>query len=51
MSEQVDIVEVKIEPSESDELFSVYKNTNMVDMHSRNDKSTSESKNYTSILF
>ena len=51
MSEQVDMVEVKTELNKSDELFSVCKNTNMLDSHSRNDKSTSESKNYTSILF
>ena len=46
MSEQVDMVEVKTEPNESDELFSVCKNTNMVDNHSRQDKVTSESKNH-----
>ena len=52
MSEQVDMVEVKTEPNRSDELFSVCKNTNMVDNHSTNDKTKFESKNHTfSILY
>ena len=51
MSEQVDMVEVKTEPNESDELFSVCKNTNMVYNHSRLDEVTSESKTYSSIYF
>ena len=51
MPEQVDMVEVKIEPNEPDELFSVCKNTNMVDNHSKNDETTSESKNDSSICF
>ena len=42
MSKQVDMVEVK--PNGSNDLFSVCKNTNMVDNHQRNDKTTSESK-------
>ena len=44
MSEQVDMVEVKTEPNEFDDLNSVCKNTNMVDSHSRQDKVTIESK-------
>ena len=51
MSEQVGMVEVEIEPFESDELFSVCKNTNMVDNHSMNEKTACESKNHTSNLF
>ena len=43
MSEQVDMVEVKTEPNESDELFSKY--TNMVENHSTNDGTTSKSDN------
>ena len=43
MTEHVDIVEVKTEPNETDELFSVCKNNNMVDNNSRNDETTSES--------
>ena len=50
MSEQVDMVEVETEPNESYEMFSVFKNTNMVDNHSRQDEVTSESKIYPSIL-
>ena len=46
MSEKVDIVEVKTEPNESDELFSVCKITNRVDNYSKNDKTTSESINH-----
>ena len=46
MSEQVDMVEVKNEPNESEELFSICKNTNMVTNHSRQDEVTSESKNH-----
>ena len=46
MSEQVDIVEVKIE---SDEIFSNCKNTNMFDNHLSNDNITLESKNHTLI--
>ena len=44
MSEQIDMVEVKTETNESDELNSVCKNTNMVNSHSRQDKVTTESK-------
>ena len=43
MSEQVDMDEVKTEPNESDELFSVSKNINTVGNHSRCDKTTFES--------
>ena len=43
MSEQVAIVKVKNEPNESDELLSVCENTNILDYHSSNDKTTSES--------
>ena len=46
MSEQVDMVEVKIEPNESVELFSDGENTDMVDNSSRQDGS----KIYPSIL-
>ena len=42
MSKQVDVVEVKTEPNESDDLFTV---TNMVDNHSGQDKIVSKSKN------
>ena len=45
MSEQVDMVEVKTEPNESDELFSACKNTNVVAKHSNQDEVTLESKN------
>ena len=51
MSEQVDMVEVNSEPNESDEMFSVCKNTNMVDNYSRNDKTAYESMKYISIIF
>ena len=51
MSEQVDMVEVKTKPNESDELLSVCKTTNMVANHRSNDKTRSESKNYISCLF
>ena len=51
MSEQVNMVEVKTEPNESDELFSLCKNTNMDANHSRNDEVASESKIYSSIIF
>ena len=51
MSEQVYMVEVETEPNESDELFSVCKNTNMVANYSSNDRTTSESKNHTLIKF
>ena len=51
MSEQVDMLEVKTITNESEELFSVCKNTNMVDNHSRIDRNTSESKNYSSFIF
>ena len=44
MSEQVDMVEVKTEHYESDDLNSVCKNTNIVNSHSRQDKVTTESK-------
>ena len=47
----VDLVEVKNEPNESEELFSICKNTNIVTNHSRQDEVTSESKIYSSILF
>ena len=48
MSEQV---EVKTETNESDESFSVCKNTNMVANHPSNDGTTSESKNHNSIHY
>ena len=51
MSEQVEIVEVETEPDESDELFSLCKNINMVDNHSSDGKTTSESKNQNLIQF
>ena len=51
MIEQVDMIEVKTEPNESDELFSICKNTNMVANYSSNDRTTSESKNHTLIKF
>ena len=44
MSEQVNMVEVETEPNESDELHFDCNNTNIVDNHSRNDKSTSNSE-------
>ena len=50
MTDQVDMVEVKTEPNEPDELISVCKNTNMFD-NSRYDETTSESKNDSSIRF
>ena len=46
MIEQVDMVEVETERNESDELFSVCKNTSMVTNHSKQDEVTSESKNH-----
>ena len=46
MSEQVDVVEVKTEPNESDELVSICKITNVVANHSRNHKTTAERKIY-----
>ena len=49
MSEQVDMVEVKTEPNESDELFDVCTYTNMFENLSRNEHTTSESKNISSI--
>ena len=51
MSKQVDMVEVKTEPNESDDLFFVCNNTNMATNHSRQDEVTSESKNQTLIKF
>ena len=51
MSEQVDMAQVETGPNESEELFSVCKNTTMVDNHSRIDRNTSESKNYSSFVF
>ena len=51
MSEQVDMVQVKTETNESDELVSVCKNTNMVVNHSIQDEVTYESKIYISIHF
>ena len=51
MSEQVDIVEIKTEPNESVELFSVCKNTNVVANYSSHDITTSESKNVVFISF
>ena len=50
MTEHVDIVEVKTEPNETDELFSACKNTKIVD-NSRNDETTSGSKIYISLNF
>ena len=44
MVEQVDMLEVKTEPNESDELFFDRENTDMVDNHSKQDEVTSESK-------
>ena len=41
---QVDMVEVKTKPNESDDMLSVCKNNNMFDNFSRNVKTTSESK-------
>ena len=49
MSERVDMVEVETEANESDELFSVCKNTINVDNHSENDIAKSKSENHTSI--
>ena len=43
MIEQVDMIEVKTEPNESDELYSVCKNIHMIDNHSRQDEVTSGS--------
>ena len=51
MSEQVDMVQVKTETNESDELVSVCKNTNIVANHSRQDEVTSESNFFSSIHF
>ena len=51
MSEQVNLVEVKTESNESDELFFDGENTDMVDSHSQQDNITSESKNNTLIKF
>ena len=51
MSEQVDMGEVKTEPNESDELFSVCKNTTIVENHSRQYEVTSEGKIYSLIHF
>ena len=45
MIERIDMVEVKTEPNESDELFSACKNTNVVAKHSNQDEVTLESKN------
>ena len=44
MSEQVEMVEVKTEPNESDELIPVCKNTDIFDNNSIQDELTSESK-------
>ena len=51
MCGQVDMVEVKTEPNESDELFSACKNIKKVDNHSMNDRTTSESMIYCTIHF
>ena len=51
MSEQFDMVEVKPEPNQSDELLTVPKNNNVVDNNSRQHEVTPESKNPSSILF
>ena len=52
MSEKVDMVEVKTEPSESSKLYSVCKISNMiVSNHSRLYKVTSESKNSSTFRF
>ena len=51
MSEQVDMVEIRTEPNESDELISICKSTNMIGNHSRKDETTSTSKHHSSILF
>ena len=47
-SEQVDTVEVQTENKETDELFSVCKNTIMVANHSENDQAKSKSENHSS---
>ena len=50
MSEQVDVVEIKTEPNEFDELFSVSKNRNLiVSNHSRKNETTTRSKHHISI--
>ena len=49
--EEIDMIEVKTDPYKSDELFSVCKNSNMVDNHSGNDKIESQSKNHILIHF
>ena len=50
MSEQVDMVEVKTEPNESVDLFSVCNNTDMVANHTRHVEFTSESKDHSSVI-
>ena len=49
MSENVDMVEVRTDSNKSDELFSVCKNINMVDNHSRKDETTSTRMHHSSI--
>ena len=49
MSENVDMVEVRTDSNKSDELFSVCKNINMVDNHSRKDETTYTRKHHSSI--
>ena len=51
MSEQVDMVEVKTEPNDSDELFSICENINMVNNHSNPDKTTFQGNNHILINF
>ena len=51
MIEQVDMGEVKTEPNESGELFSVCKNTSMLDNYSNYDEVISESVIYINIIF
>ena len=45
------MVEVKTEPNESDEFFSVFNNTNMFDNNSKEDEVTFESKNHSYVCF
>ena len=44
MSEEIDMIEFKTEPDETDELFSVYNNTNTVANRLEQDKVTYKSK-------
>ena len=51
MGEQVYMVEVKTEPNDSDELFSVCENINMVNNHPNPDKTTFQGNNHILINF